>query len=474
MKTFQDLQAVGENIKDRMEFVRTAITDYEGSDMYKTASLGWDYYRQINTTIMTFKKWLYKTTGEAIEDIWGANYKIACGHFKRFVTYEVQHLLGNGVRWNKEETAKKLGTKEKSLDSQMNIGATKSKWGGVSFGFWNKDHIEFFSALEFVPLLDEETGGLRAGIRFWQVDNTKPLRAFLYEEDGYTEMMFYKPSDKFTPSKEWQIVDNDVGLAVKKKSAYIVKATGDSKDRMDGTEIIEGENYPEFPIVPLWCNKAHQGEIVGLRPKLDCYDVILSGFANNVDEASIFYWTLQNAGGLDDVDTAKFIEQMKMLHVTDLPEGVTAQANTMDAPFNSREAFLGRLDKDIYRDAMVVDVDNIANGAINEVQLRAAYEPMNQNTDDFEYCVLEFLYRIMSLAGVDDEPTFTRSEVSNQNERINTLLQAGEHLPSDFITREIATILGHGDKAESIIADMHREELNRYTDEETEENEENI
>ena len=37
------------------------------------------------------------------------------------------------------------------------------------------------------PLYDEENGALRAGIRYWQVDETKPLRLTLYEEDGFTE-----------------------------------------------------------------------------------------------------------------------------------------------------------------------------------------------------------------------------------------------------------------------------------------------
>lgn len=485
MKTYQDLQAVGENIKDRMEFVQTVIREHKTGDLYKWASIGYDYWRKRNTTILNFKKLLYKATGEAIEDIWGANYKMACGHFNRFVTQEVQFLLGNGIKWKnkayrdveyidengeiktKKEmyypSAEKLGTKQYPIDTQVKKGATAAKWGTVSFGFWNKDHIEFFTALEFAPLLDEETGAIRSGVRFWQIDSSKPLRATLYEEDGYTDMMFYTPSKDFSPSKEWQIIEQ--GFAKKDKKPYLIKLTGDSKDRADSTEIMQGENYPFFPIVPLWANEMRQGLIVGMQEDFDCYDLIKSGFANNVDEASIFYWTLQNAGGMEDVDLAKFIEQMKTLHATDLPEGVTAQANTLEAPYSSREALLEILDKDLYRDAMALDVDNIANGAINETQLKAAYEPLNEKTDDFTYCVLEFLDRIKELAGVDDEATFERSIISNQAENIQVLLQSSGSLPTDYVAEKIIYALGDGDKAGSIIADLHREELNRYTEE---------
>ena len=40
---------------------------------------------------------------------------------------------------------------------------------------------------EFAALQDEETSAIRAGVRFWQLADNKPLRATLYEEDGYTE-----------------------------------------------------------------------------------------------------------------------------------------------------------------------------------------------------------------------------------------------------------------------------------------------
>ena len=55
---------------------------------------------------------------------------------------------------------------------------------GAVYGFWNLDHVDYFKATEFVPLYDEETGALMAGIRFWQISENKPLRATLYEEHG--------------------------------------------------------------------------------------------------------------------------------------------------------------------------------------------------------------------------------------------------------------------------------------------------
>ena len=39
--------------------------------------------------------------------------------------------------------------------------------GGVTFGFWNFDHLESFDEKEFAPLYDEEDEVLCAGVQFW-------------------------------------------------------------------------------------------------------------------------------------------------------------------------------------------------------------------------------------------------------------------------------------------------------------------
>lgn len=51
MKTYQDLLAVGKTDKDRMEFVRSVISDHKGSAVYRMALVAQQYYRGRNVTI---------------------------------------------------------------------------------------------------------------------------------------------------------------------------------------------------------------------------------------------------------------------------------------------------------------------------------------------------------------------------------------------------------------------------------------
>ena len=112
---------------------------------------------------------------------------------------------------------------------------------------------------------------------------------------------------------------------------------------------------------------------------------------------------------------------------------------------------------------MALDTDRIANGAVTATQIMAAYEDLNSKTDDFEYCVLEFLQGIMAIAGIEDKPTFTRSRVINQTEMIQVILQAASYLDADYVTTKILDILGDGDQAEEMIALMNTDEFERIT-----------
>ena len=451
MLTYQDLLALGERASDLdiMEFCRRVIQEHKTSEGYKIALIADEYDRHRNTTITLYQKFLYTITGKAVPDNWSANYKLASNFFHRFVLQQNQFLLGNGVTWTKEDTAKRLGD---DFDIQLQKCGHAAIAGGVSFGFWNYDHMEVFKVLEFAPLYDEENGALMAGVRFWQIDSTKPLRFTLYEIDGYTDYMW----------KEGK------GSVIHPKRAYQQnKVTSE----VDGTEIYDLENYPAFPIVPMWANPQRQSEIVGIREQIDAYDLIKSGFCNTVDEASMVYWTLQNAGGMDDTDLAKFLMQLKTVHATNLDDEVTAESHTIEAPFSARETILDRIRKDLYEDYMALDVKEIAGGAVTATQIKAAYEPMNSKADDYEYCIHDFIDGLLAVVGIEDEPTFTRSTMVNAAEEVQTVIQAATYLDDEYVTRKVLSILGDADKADEVLARIDANELSSigYGDEPTDE-----
>lgn len=442
IKTFNDLLAVGESESARIQFALTAISEHQSSDDYRTAKDAAQYYNHINPTIMNAQKWIYNALGQKVPDKWAANNKIACRYYFYFVTQSIQYLLGNGVSFSDAATKEKLG---KNFDQQMQKLATFAKNSKVGFAFVNLDHIDVFDYLEFVPLYDEDTGALRAGIRFWQIADDKPLMFTLYEEDGLTD---------FKRSK-----DGDVQI-IRPKHAYkqIVNTTA-----AGGEEVVAGENYPSFPIVPLY-NISKQSELVGNQGTIDAYDLMASALVNNIDDGNLIYWVIKNCGGMDLDDDAKFIEQLKTTHVVhaDGDEGAAVDAHTIEAPFEANENALERLRSQLFDDFMALDVTKISAGSTTATQIRSAYEPLNSKTDAFESEVTTCIQGILDILGIDDTPTYTRSKIVNVQEEIQTVLSAADYLSTDYVTRKILTLLGDIDKADDVIAQAQGEELSRF------------
>ena len=418
MKTYQDFLEVAEKSdRERMEFVLSAINNHKDSDLYKQAVIAKEYDAHRNVTIANFQKLLYTLNGKVIPDNYSPNYKLRSNFFANFVTQETQYLLGNGVTLKKEENKAKLGA---GFDTRLQEAAHDALVGGVSYGFWNLDHLEVFDVTEFVPLLDEENGTLRSGIRFWQVCTSKPLRATLFEPDGFTQYIRRSGEEM---------------MILEPKRGYVaVEATSE----IDGTELLAYQNYPGFPIIPMYGNRAKQSELVGQREAIDCYDLIKSGFANTVDDASVIYWTISNAGGMDEIDMARFKESMRRIGVGLVDDdGAKAEAHTITIPVEAREALLSRISDDLYRDFQMLDVTKLQGGQKTATEINAAYQPMDNKVDQFEYCVIDFLQALFKIVGIEDDPSFTRSKVTNQLEQTQMVLLAANYLDDETILKKL-------------------------------------
>lgn len=437
MLTYEDFI---ESINDKPNFILRAINDYKLSNRYKDATIGYDYYCRKNTTIRQFQKVLYEFTGEAVADPFSANYKFANNFFQIFVKQEVSHLLGNGVTFNHKDTKQKLGGSK--FDNQIFRAALIACWGTTSYCFLNKDHIDVFKPTEFVPLIGEEDGALHAGIRFWRLSDTKPLRATLYEEDGYTDYLF----------------DGESIEIVNEKRTYItVKRVSEAT----GEEILEGKNYDGFPIVPLWANEEHQNELTGIREKIDGYDLIQSGFANDLDEAAVIYWTITNAGGMDDVDLKNFIKHLKTVKAAIVDEnGSHAEPHTVDVPYEARTQGLAELRNSLYRDAMALDTDRISAGNITATAIRAAYENLTLKCDAFEMLVTDVIKGLLELLGIDDDPTYKRSMIINMQEDTQMILSAAQYLDDETILKHLPFL--SPDEIKDVMKRKTEEEAERY------------
>ncbi len=452
MQTYQDLLACGQNEGKRLDFCRLVINEHKASPAYRIAADAETYYAKRNVTISKLQKLLYDFQGRAHVDMFSANYKLKTSFFRRFVIQQVQYILANGITFTDPNTKAALG---KDFENQFQMAAKWAMIDGVSFLFWNLDHAEAFGFVDtpirpgFAPLHDDTTGGMLAGVRYWHVGES--ARFTLYEPDGYTEYIEEK---------------GEIPQVLSPKRAYKIISRADPKARREGLPdtAYTFENYPGFPIIPLYANDLRESEIVGLQESIDCYDFIKSGFANEIDDTSGFYWVLKNAGGMDDTDLARFLDRMRKVRaaVIDADEGVEAEAHTLEIPVQAREAMLNRLETDLYKDAQIVNVSDLSAVSKTATEIRAAYQPMDDKTGDFEYCLRTCLSGILNLVGIEDTPTFEWNRIANQSEDIQNILLAAPFVPREYIVRKLLTILGDADLVEDILEELEAEDLGKF------------
>ena len=423
-----------------MEFIRAAINDHRGSAAYRIALDAVQYYDGENPTINRYEKIIYDLKGRAHKDMWTANHKLASRFFGFAVDQENSYLLGNGITFEQNGTKDKLGA---DFDQRLQEAGEYALVMGVSFGFWNLDHLQVFKLTEFVPLYDEENGALMAGIRWWQVANDKPLRATLYEVDGYTE--YFQPKNK----------DMEVLRPKQRYQKYI------RTDGLNNTEIFDGDNYPGFPIVPLKNNRRCTSELLGKRNSIDALDLACSNMVNNVDEGNLIYWVLTNAGGMDDMDDAKFMERIKTLHVAHTEDNTNVAAHTIEAPYQGTNTTIDMLKKKLYEDFQCFDASAVSAGNQTATAIKASYVPLDLKADRFERQVTDFIHGILEIAGISDNPSYTRNQIINKSEETQTVLLGAPYYDDEYITKKLMTILGDIDQYDEMMKRKTAEDLGR-------------
>lgn len=435
MKTYQDY----ERATNKLEFLKAAINEYRSTDQYKVAVIADDYEKQQNTTIRQYVKTLYDSTGRQVADITSSNNRLCSNFFHRLNTQRAAYSLGNGVYFA-DDMKDKLGPE---FDTALYDAAYKALIHGISYVFWNLDRAHVFSATEFCPFWDEYDGTLRAGVRFWSIDWAhKPVTAVFYTEDGYTT---YRTRNGAT------------GLDLVEYEPLHAYRQAVAVSEADGETVIGESNYGSLPIIPLWGSKHKQSTLVGMRDKIDSFDLIQSGFANDLQDCAEIYWIIGNALGMDDKDIANFRDRMKLQHVAVMDtDNSSITPYTQEIPSNARELYLKDIRASIYEDFGALDVHTVAAGATND-HIDAAYQPMDEEADDFEFQIIRAITQIEKLNGWEVAiPQFKRNRISNQTEQTQMIMLAAQYLDEQTVLSklpfvsvdEVEEILGRKDAEE--------------------------
>lgn len=459
--TLQKYQKEATTPEKAAEFIRRAIAAHQSSTAYQEARTSRSYYYGENETISQRQNLIYDKMGKAHVDEWTPNNKLKSLWYHNAIDQRVSYLLAaDGVTFAKPDTKKKLETPQYRLDAQVSLATMEAYIGGESYSFLNNDHIEVFDFEHYVKIPDERDGSMSMGIKYWRLADDTPLSAYLFELDGYSVF--------------WEDADGQLTMDGKKRP-YRQTVTRSAVSE----EIAPGAPYPGFPIVPLSCNLRGTPLLHGVRDTLDALDLSRSTSVNHVD-SDFVYWLFEGYGGMDKFDIAAALADLRVLHGLATQNygdvGAHITPHTVQAPFEGLHTTIEEVKRQLNFDFSVFDPQQIAaSGNATATQIRAAYDPLNVETNIFENMhLIPYVSRILELAEIKDTFSFKRDAITNHQEDMQTLLMLAPYLDAEYVREAGMTILGDADRVEEVARRMDADAAARLSnanateDEETE------
>lgn len=474
MITFQDY----ERAENKTKWLRSAIVSYRNSKEYKDAVMEQEYMAGRNTAILELQRTIYNMAGLPETDFTKSNFKLMNRQIHRMVTDRCSYSLGNGISF--AGAKKQLGadgrtvtvdqTKEflgDDFDTYVFRTAYWAQANGKCYLYVHmgekKENWEYtlFKMTEFLPLYDEKTGVLRGGVRFWSLDwGKRPITAVLYLEEGYIR---YE-----TPEKKYGISALE---PVSKLNPYIEIV---EESEAYGEEVVGTGNLTRLPIFPMYSGENRNSVLENQKGKIDAYDMIASGFANDIQDCAQVYWLVSGAMGNTEADNRQLLDRLILQHMAVVDgEHSSITPYTQEIPWQSRRECMSMLETRMYKDFGGFDVHTVEAGATND-HIEAAYWPMDEEADAFEYEVITFIKQILEMMEIEDMPIFKRNRVSNQKEQTEMIMLAADYLDDQTILEKLPWI--SVDEVDDILARKDGETFSRFEnsleDEEEEEEEE--
>lgn len=442
MITFQDYTNYKGNIES---FVKDCIANFQNSDFYRKAAKAERYYLGDND-ILHRLQWFYDSAGIKREDNFKANNQVPCEYFKKIVKQQVSYLLANGVTL--EDKIK--NNLPRKFDINLMKAGKSSVITGCSWTYCYKDNqgkfnTNVFSGTEFIPLFDEFTGEVKAGVRFFRIDKDKPYNVEFYEQDGITRL---KENNK---TGNYSIVEE--------KRAYITKKKIDALEE----KIIGSSNFSVLPVIPFYGNDTHTTALsTALKNKIDLYDIIESDFGNNLEDAKDVYWVLKNYSGQD---IGEFLADYKEYKTIKVDGDGDAKAETLEVPYQARQTALEILKKDIYDSAMALDTSILSGGSLTNIAIKAAMTDLDLKTDDFENEALDFmeniliLYREITGDNTETKINFIRRNIVNDAEVIDNIVK----MRNDISQRTALELNPYIEDVEEELNRIEEESMSKFT-----------
>lgn len=230
----------------------------------------------------------------------------------------------------------------------------------------------------------------------------------------------------------WEYWDREKCYCYRKKSSSISETglgaynmyDSVSEGNADKVNVYEHE-FGEVPFIPFYNNNIPTDDLVNIKPLIDAYDKVFSGFLNDLEDIQEIIFILTNYGGEDLNTFVTDLKKYKAIKVdASKEEGSGAvEALTISIPIEAREKFLEITRKAIFEQGQGVDPDPQTFGNTSGEALKYLYSLLELKAGlmetEFKLGFGIFVRAICKYLGADCKQiiqTWTRSAIRSDSE----------------------------------------------------------
>lgn len=184
-------------------------------------------------------------------------------------------------------------------------------------------------------------------------------------------------------------------------------------------------DFGEVPFIPFYNNNANKSDLDDIKPLIDAYDKVFSGFLNDLEDTQEIVYVLTNYGG---ADLDEFLSELKKYKAIKIDKDDTNNSGgvetlTINIPIEARKEFLETTRKAIFEQGQGVDPDPRNFGNSSGVALKYLYSLLELKTGlmetEFRLGFGQLIRAICKYAGIECKriiQTWTRTAVTNDAE----------------------------------------------------------
>lgn len=439
--------------------IRLFIEQDRASEKKRLARVGWRYYKG-DHDIKNYRIFFFDADGNLKEDKTKSNIKICHAFFRILVDQGAQYALsikGDLFRSDIPELKAELDKRFNNNDQYKQqlyaaIKGAMAKGEEFVYAYKNKKDQTAFQCANSLDVVEVEA-------RFASDKKDHIIYSFIDRVD--------KDGKKIRRIQDWDAqqtyfyVQVEDGQIKPDKDAEI-NPRPHVVYKKDRDESLYYETYGIIPFVRLDNNADRESDVMLVKDKIDSYDLMNCGLANNIQDTNEALYVVKGFQG-DNLD--ELMTNIKAKKHIGVDENGGVEIHTVAIPYEARQIKMEIDEKNIFRFGFGVNTEMLKDtNATVSVAVKSAYANLDLKTNGFDYQLKRFLRGQLDIVldeinkengtAYEDKDVYfdwdrefltnalenaqiDLTDAQRQQVKINTLLGLASHLDNESIVKGI-------------------------------------